>query len=86
MRRQFVLDKHTDKLLENLAIEGGGNRSMIVRAAIQHFADMQDYLEKIESDPAFQKMMAQSEADIRAGRVTSHEEVLKRLRKQRKKR
>jgi hypothetical protein len=37
MRRQFVLDKRTDKLLENLATEGGGNRSMIVRAAIQHF-------------------------------------------------
>ncbi|GAC1671702.1 MAG: hypothetical protein PVS2B2_03330 [Candidatus Acidiferrum sp.] len=77
MRRQFVLDERTDKLLENLATEGGGNRSMIVRAAIQHFADMEAHLDKLESDPGFQKMMAESDKAIREGRVTSHEEVVR---------
>jgi predicted transcriptional regulator len=77
MRRQFVLDKRTDKLLENLAMEGGGNRSMIVRAAIQHFADMEAHLDTFESDPGFQKMMAESDKAIREGRITSHDEVVR---------
>ncbi|HXM99508.1 MAG TPA: hypothetical protein VN982_13620 [Candidatus Dormibacteraeota bacterium] len=86
MRRQFVLDKRTNKLLDNLATEGGGNRSMIVRAAIQHFADVQDDLEKIENDPAFQKMMAESDKAIREERVTSHKEVVRMSRALAKKR
>jgi predicted transcriptional regulator len=77
MRHQFVLDKRTNKLLEELASYRDGNRSVIVREAIQLYADMEDRLEKIEADPAFQKMMAESDADIRAGRVIPHSEVVK---------
>jgi predicted transcriptional regulator len=77
MRRQFVLDKRTNKLLEELASYRAGNRSLVVREAIQVYSDMEDRLDKIEADPAFQKMMADSEADIRAGRVMTHEEVLR---------
>ena len=78
MRKQFVLDKRTNKLLEELASYSGGNRSLIVRQAIQVYSDMEDRLDKIEADPAFQAMMARSDADIKAGRVIPHEEVVRR--------
>lgn len=77
MRKQFVLDKRANKLLEELASHNGGNRSLIVRQAIQVYADVQHRLDKIEADPAFQVMMTRSDADINAGRVTSHEEVVR---------
>jgi predicted transcriptional regulator len=80
MRRQFVLDKQTNKLLEELASYRAGNRSMVVREAIQFYADMEDDLDKIEADPNFQKMIAQSDADIRAGRGIPHSEVVKAFR------
>lgn len=80
MRRQFVLDKKTNKLLEELASYRAGNRSMVVREAIQYYADMEDEIDKIEADPKFQKMMAQSDADIRAGRGIPHSEVVKAFR------
>ncbi len=75
MRRQFVLDKHTNKLLEELASYRAGNRSLVVREAIQVYADMEERLDEIEADPAFQKMMSESDAAVRAGRLTSHEQV-----------
>ncbi len=80
MRKQFILDKHTNKLLEELASYNAGNRSLIVRQAIQVYYDMENRLDKIEADPAFQAMLAKSDADIRAGRVTPHEEVVRRSR------
>jgi predicted transcriptional regulator len=76
MRKQFVLDKRTNRLLEDLASYRAGNRSMVVREAIQLYADMEARLDKVESDPAFQEMMAKSDADIRAGRVIPHSEVV----------
>jgi predicted transcriptional regulator len=77
MRKQFVLDKRTNKLLEELASYNGGNRSLIVRQAIQVYSDMEDRLDKIEADPAFQDMMEESDRAIREGRVTPHEEVVR---------
>jgi predicted transcriptional regulator len=77
MRKQFVLDKRTNKLLEELASYNGGNRSLIVRQAIQVYSDMEDRLDKIEADPAFQAVMAKSDADIKAGRVIPHEKVVR---------
>jgi hypothetical protein len=38
---------------------------------------MEDRLERIEADPAFQKMMEESDRAIREGRVTPHEEVVR---------
>jgi len=55
------------QLLEELATYHGGNRSMVVRHAIQVYSDMEDRLEEIETNPAFQAMMAKSSADIKAG-------------------
>lgn len=80
MRKQFVIDKKTNKLLEELAAYHGGNRSMVVRHAIQVYSDMEDRLEEIETNPALQAMMAKSGADIKAGRIISHEEVIRRSR------
>ena len=85
MRRQFVLDKRTNKLLEELASYRAGNRSMVVREAIQLYADMEDRLDKIEADPAFQKMMDESDKAIREGRVTPHSEGLRMARARNKK-
>jgi predicted transcriptional regulator len=86
MRHQFVLDKRTNKLLEELASYRDGNRSVIVREAIQLYADMEDRLDKIEADPAFQKMMDESDKAIREGRVTPHSEVVRMSRGRSKKR
>src|ERR1700719_4653954 len=85
MRRQFVLDKRTNKLLEELASYRAGNRSMVVREAIQLYADMEDRLDKIEADPGFQKMMNESDKAIREGRVTPHSEGLRMARARNKK-
>lgn len=80
MRKQFVLDKRTNQLLDELASYRGGNRSQVIREAIQVFADMEERLDRMERDADFQGMMARSEADIKAGRVISHEEVVQRSR------
>jgi len=77
MRKQFVLDKRTEKLLDELASYRGGNRSLVIREAIQVYSDMEDRLDKIEADPVFQKMMEESDRAIREGRVTPHEEVVR---------
>jgi len=77
MRKQFVLDKRTNKLLDELASYRGGNRSQVIRDAIQVYSDMEDRLAQIEADPAFQKMIEESDRAIREGRVTPHEEVVR---------
>ena len=49
-----------------------------IREAIEGF---EAALEEMESDPGFVKMMKQSEADIRAGRVYTQNEVERHLRR-----
>jgi hypothetical protein len=46
---------------------------------------MEDRLDRIESDPAFQRRMAESDKAIREGCATSHEDCMARLRFQEKK-
>ena len=86
MRRQFVLDKRTSDLLEELASYRAGNRSMVVREAIQLYADMEDRLDRVEADPHFQRMMDESDKAIRQGRVTPHNKVERMVRARAKKR
>jgi len=78
MRRQFVLDEKTDRLLEELAATRAGNRSFVVREALQLYASIESRLDEIESDPGFRRMMDRSAADFRAGRTISHAEVRRR--------
>ena len=80
------LDKRSKKILDDLAQYRGGNRSQVVREALVTLADMEARLDKIEADPAFQKMMADSDLAIREGRVTSHEDVLRMTGAKRKRR
>jgi len=75
LRRQFVLDKKSNRLLEQLAADRGSNRSRVIREALESLAEREAYLDRIESDPRFIKMMEQSERDIRAGRVYTQEQI-----------
>jgi predicted transcriptional regulator len=86
MRRQFVLDKKSNQLLDDLAETRAGNRSLVVREAIGLYAAMEESLEEIESNPQFVKMMEATAADIRAGRIYTQKEVERRIAKRRKRR
>lgn len=83
MRRQFVLDARAEKLLDRLAASRAGNRSFVVREAIALYASFEDRLAEVEATPEFQRQMRQSAADIEAGRVLSHDQVKKLVRKKR---
>lgn len=72
MKCQVVLDEESKALLEELARPRGNNRSFVVREALRVYAAMETYLEELEQDPAFRKMMESSAEDIRAGRLHSH--------------
>jgi predicted RNase H-like HicB family nuclease len=52
-----------------------------IREAIEGY---EDALEEIEADPKFIEMMKRSEEDIRAGRVSTQDEVERRIRKKKK--
>jgi predicted transcriptional regulator len=86
MRRPFVLDKNSSQLLDDLAETCAGNRSLVAREAIGEYAAREASLEEIESDPQFVKRMESGAADIRAGRVSTQEEVERRLPTRRKRR
>ncbi len=72
----------TDNPIPSLASDGC-NRSHVVREAIQLYAEMRARLDAFEENAPFEEMMERSAADIRAGRVVSHEEVKKRARRRR---
>jgi len=86
IRRQFVLDHKTERLLRDLTADGNGNASRIVREAIRQYAEREGMFEAVESDPGFIAMMERSEADFRAGRFVTHEEVKRKIRATRKRR
>ncbi|MGB2663453.1 MAG: hypothetical protein WAK48_05590 [Candidatus Acidiferrum sp.] len=71
-------------MIEELASYRGGNRSLVIGEAIQVYADMEDSLDKVDADPAFQALMNESDQAVREGRVTSHDDVLRILRKRAK--
>jgi predicted transcriptional regulator len=84
MRHQFVLDRKSNRLLNELAEARAGNRSLVVREAIGIYAALEEYLEKIEADPKFIEMMERSAEDFRAGRGIEQAEVERRFAKKRK--
>jgi hypothetical protein len=84
MRRQIVLDRKSDKLLKQLTADRDGNYSRTVRQALQALSDQDAMFDAIERDPGFIAMMERSEADIRAGRTITHEELKRQIRAARK--
>jgi hypothetical protein len=86
LRRQFVLDRRTDRLLKNLAADRGSNYSRVVRDAVQALAEREDYLDRFESDPAFLKMMERSEKAFREGRFVTQEVLEEEIRRRKAKR
>src|SRR3990172_392267 len=62
MRRQFVLDEQSERLLDRLAATRAGNRSFVVREAIALYAGLEDRLAEIEEKPGFRRLMRQTAA------------------------
>ena len=83
MRRQFVLDERSERLLDRLAASRAGNRSFVVREAIALYASLEERLAEIESHPGFRRLMRQTAADMEAGRVLTHAQVKKLVRRKR---
>lgn len=83
MRRQFVLDQRSERLLDRLAASRAGNRSFVVREAIALYAGLEDRLAEIEAMPGFRRLMRQTAADIEAGRVQTHAQLKKLARRKR---
>ncbi|OFV94936.1 MAG: hypothetical protein A3F68_13150 [Acidobacteria bacterium RIFCSPLOWO2_12_FULL_54_10] len=79
MRRQFVLDERSERLLDRLAASRAGNRSFVVREAIALYAALEERLTEMESQPGFLRLMRQTAADIEAGRVLTHAQMKKGL-------
>lgn len=77
----LTLDVQTLGRLSRLARPRAGNKSFVVREAIRLMWEndaLEERLEKIEADPAFQASMARALRDIKEGRVIPHEEVMRR--------
>ena len=60
-----------------------GEAAANIREAIEGY---EAALEEIESEPGFVRMMKQTEADIRAGRLVTQPQVERRLRQKKKRR
>lgn len=84
MRRQFVLDAGSERLLDRLAASRAGNRSFVVREAIALYASLEDQLAEIEAEPGFRRLMRQTDADIEDGRVRTNAQVKKLVRRKRR--
>ena len=83
MRRHFVVDDRGEKLLDQLAKSRAGNRSFVIREAIALYASLEDRLAEIEALPGFQRQMRETAADIGAGRVLTHAQAKKLVRRRR---
>ena len=83
MRRQFVLDERSERLLDRLAASRAGNRSFVVREAIALYARLEDRLAEIEEEPGSRRLMRQTVGDIAAGRVLNHAQVKKLVQRKR---
>jgi predicted transcriptional regulator len=77
---QFTIDDETAQLLEDLAAPRAGNKSYVVREAVKRFAEQEgfeQYLDWLEQQPPIRQALERGLADVRAGRTTPHEEVLR---------
>jgi predicted transcriptional regulator len=75
MRYQVVLDPQSKLLLDELARPRGNNRSFVVREALRVYAATEAYLDALERDERFARMMDAALADVEAGRLRPHAEA-----------
>ncbi len=84
MKCQVVLDDESKALLDDLARPRGNNRSFVVREALRVYAAMEAYVDELERDPDFQRMMDASAEDLRSGRLFPHSEARRIVARKRK--
>ncbi|MGQ0549190.1 MAG: hypothetical protein ACT4PY_05945 [Armatimonadota bacterium] len=86
---QVVLDDSSYRLLKELASPRAGNQSFVVREAIRYFAEREKVeraLDAVLAQPHARKAMDAGIAAWREGRLRSHHEVVRRLRRRKAKR
>lgn len=86
---QVVLDDATFRLLQELARPRAGNKSFVVREALRYFADRESVERTLDAVLAQSHARQAMEAGIaarRAGHLVPHEQVVRGLRRQKRKR
>jgi predicted transcriptional regulator len=84
---QLTIDDETVRLLEALAVPRAGNKSSVVREAVRRMAEQEgfeQYLDWLEKQSDVRVSLEGARADERQGRTVSHEQVLRRLQKSRR--
>ncbi|MBI3975629.1 MAG: hypothetical protein HY334_04480 [Armatimonadetes bacterium] len=84
---QVTIDEQTARLLESLAVPRAGNKSFVVREALQRMAEQEGfegYLDWLEQQPRVRGSLERALADERAGRIQTHQQVLRGTRKTRR--
>ena len=84
---QVTIDEQTARLLETLAAPRAGNKSFVVREALQRMAEQEgfeQYLDWLEQQPQVRSSLERALADERTDRIKTHQQVLRRLRKPRR--
>src|SRR5207302_726529 len=84
---QVTIDDKTERLLEALAVPRAGNKSFVVREAVRRMAEQEgfeQYLDWLEQQPDVRVSLEGARADEHQGRTVSHEQVLRRLQKSRR--
>ncbi len=84
---QVTIDEQTARLLESLAAPRAGNKSFVVREALQRMAEQEgfeQYLDWLEQQPQIRGSLERALADERTGRIKTHQQALRRLRKPRR--
>lgn len=84
---QVTIDEQTARLLETLAAPRAGNKSFVVREAVRRMAEQEgfeQYLDWLEQQPEVRLSLERALADVRAGRMVPHEQVVARFRKPRR--
>ena len=84
MKCQVVLDNESKALLDDLARPRGNNRSFVVREALRVYAAMEAYVDELERDNDFRRMMDASSDDVRKGRLHAHAEARRIVARKRK--
>ncbi len=86
---QIVLDDSSYRLLKELASPRAGNQSFVVREAIRYFAEREKVeraLDAVLVQPHAREAMDAGIAAWREGRLRSHHEVVRRIRRRKAKR